>query len=234
MQKRKCFIGIIIIVFFLLAAKPSMVQAIPPLPSSFHGTVKDNNANVADGTVVEALINNQVFARGYTQTYNGESVYILNIPGDDGSTTAVDGGKEGDIVHFKVGGIAVEQTGTWHSGTSAVLNLSVSSTVTLNTPAPTPTPYPTQTAIVIIQSQAPSKTPEMIQTSIPAVPTSGLQTSATLSIPETTGKIITQTPPEAESIPGEESSNSTLLIILLSIIVIVSLILGIRYFRKSK
>jgi hypothetical protein len=150
---------IIVTLLFLSFSTPEVVQAIPVLPSSFHGTVKVNKTNVEDGTLIEAIINGQVFAHGYTQVYNGDSVYVVNIPGDDSSSATVDGGNEGDIVSFTIGGIQAAQTGIWHAGTSVDLNLKITSTTTINTPAPTPTPYPTQTAITIIQN------PEVTQTS---------------------------------------------------------------------
>jgi|WetSurMetagenome_2_1015567.scaffolds.fasta_scaffold80959_2 hypothetical protein len=228
---KKIFV-IIVTLLFLLLSTAEVVQAIPSLPSSFHGTVKVNKANVEDGTLIEAMINDQVFAQCYTQTYNGDSVFVINIPGDDSSTTTIDGGKEGDIVLFKIGGIQVTQTGIWHAGTSEELNLKLSSTDTLNTPAPTPTFYPTQTAIVIVQITEVTQTPEIMKpisetsvtsTSIP--PTSQPQ-SETIIISEsehtpTLSVINTQTSPVASISVQSRKSNTNLFlfIILISFIV---------------
>jgi hypothetical protein len=138
-----------IIICLALLVTPVTALAIPPLPSSIYGTVKVNNANVADGTLVEALINDQVVASGYTQTYQGDSVYTLDVPGDDGSTTAIEGGKEGDKISFKVGGVLANETGVWHGATNVMLNLTITSGTPLNTPQPTPTHVATQTPIII-------------------------------------------------------------------------------------
>jgi hypothetical protein len=138
-----------IIICLALLVTPIAVQAIPPLPSSIYGTVKVNNANVVDGTLVEALINGQVVAHGFTETYQGDSVYTLDVPGDDGSTAAVEGGKEGDKITFRVGGVMASETGVWHGATNVMLNLTITSGTTLNTPQPTPTPVATQTPIII-------------------------------------------------------------------------------------
>ena len=114
--------------------------ALPPIPSSFYGTVKVDGVNVADGIVVQALINGQVYAQSVTQTYQGNSVYALDVPGDDTDTPAVDGGHDGDIIQFKIGGNLASQTGIWKSGINISLNLTRT-----NASMPTPTPItPTQ------------------------------------------------------------------------------------------
>jgi hypothetical protein len=139
----------------LFSAVPAL--AVPTLPSSFYGTVKVNDANVADGTRVQALINGHAYAEGLTQTYQGDSVYTVDVPGDDTGTAAQDGGREGDTIQFKIGGALSNQTGTWHSGTNVMLNLTVSTSATLPAPKASPRPIPTQTAITI--AVRPSFTP---------------------------------------------------------------------------
>lgn len=147
----KRILQITIIVFiicaFALAHRPAGVQAFPPLPCSFYGTVKLNGANVANGTLIEAVVNGNVFAQAYTQMYEGDSVYSIIVPGDDGATTVIEGAREGDAISFRIGGIAAQQTATWRSGINEKLDLSATTSSTPNTPAPTPTSYPTQTAI---------------------------------------------------------------------------------------
>ena len=121
--------------------------AIPPLPSSFYGRVKFNGANVPDGTLVRALIDSQVCAEGRAQTYQGESVYTVDVRGDETGTAAREGGREGDVIQFEVGGILAEQTGVWHSGTNVELNLTVKNIGTFGAPPPAVTPVPTQTLV---------------------------------------------------------------------------------------
>jgi hypothetical protein len=140
-----------VIVLFALFIHTTAVQAVPSLPSSFYGTVKFNDANVPDGTLVEALINDQVIARGYTQTYQGESVYSLDVRGDDTDTTVQDGGKQGDLIYFTIGGLKADQTGTWSGGTNVSLNLTLVSSSSLNSPQLTPTAISTQTPIAYMQ-----------------------------------------------------------------------------------
>jgi hypothetical protein len=121
--------------------------AIPPLPSSFYGTVQVDGENVPDDTVVQALIDGQACGQGRTQTHEGVSVYHLDVLGDDTDTAAHDGGREGDTIQFEIGGVLADETGTWHSGTNVELNLTGSGAGFLATPPPTPSPVPTQTPV---------------------------------------------------------------------------------------
>jgi hypothetical protein len=143
------------------------VMAIPTLPSSFYGTIKVNGENVPDGTLVQALINDQVAAQVTSQTYQTDSVYALDIPGDDSDTVVQDGGRENDPIKFKIGGALAEQTGTWKGATNVNLNLSATVVGGIVPQQSTASPIPTQTAIVLIQrSPTPTQTPgAQIQTS---------------------------------------------------------------------
>lgn len=184
---------ILFIVGISLNLKPKVVQGFPPLPSSFYGTVKINSKNVANGTLIEALVNGKVYAQSYTQMYEGDSVYTVSIPGDDPGTATVDGAREGDVISFKVGGIAAQQTGTWHSGTNEQLDLSAVTSNTPNTPAPTPTSYPTQTAIPTVNTPVP--------TTAAATPTRGnvTQSAATATLVTVGGTSIGGTPSAADT-----------------------------------
>ena len=107
------------------------ILAAPPLPSEFSGTVKVDGQSVADGTVVEGLVDGTIVAGTTTTfTFGTDSVYILPVGGDDpDTTTQKEGGIAGDTVQFKVAGKLATQTGTWASGGSVTLNLTVVSAV---------------------------------------------------------------------------------------------------------
>ncbi len=139
----------------LVATRP--VLAFPPLPSSFYGTVKVNGANVPDGTLIRALIDGHVYAEVKSQTYQGDSVYTLDIPGDDSSTTVVEGGQDGDTVAFTIGGATTDQTGSWKGGTNIKLNLGIS-TDALQTTSTSPAGMPTQAASLKSPAAAPENT----------------------------------------------------------------------------
>lgn len=144
-------------VFFMIFLPTATVLAFPSLPSSFYGVVKYNDANIPEGTLVEALVNNQVFATGYSQMYEGDSVYTLDVRGDDTDTADQDGGVEGDTIFFRVGGLMASETAEWHAGTNISLGLTVNSTSALNSPQSTPTALATQTPIAYPEASAESQ-----------------------------------------------------------------------------
>jgi hypothetical protein len=104
------------------------VLAVPPLPSSFYGTVKYNGGNVPIGFRVSARINGIKYALSPFILHNGDTAYHLDVPGDDSETPdVIEGGVSGDIVTFYVGTTQADQTATWHGGTNVALNLTVPS-----------------------------------------------------------------------------------------------------------
>ena len=110
----------------LLAANVPTVLAFPPLPSSFYGVVKMNGVNVANGTVISARINGVQYAQATVFEYNGDTIYALDVSGDDSSTPGVtEGGVENDTVVFYIGTWEAYQTASWHSGTNIHRDLSV-------------------------------------------------------------------------------------------------------------
>lgn len=173
--------------------------AIPVMPSSFYGTVKLNNSNVADGTVIQAFTGTQLIAQGYSQTYQGDSVYSLDVPGDNTDTAVIDGGKEGDTITFKIGGIQAVETGTWHSGTNVQLNISATTSNTPLPPQPTPTQLPTQTPIPTIR---PTSIPPTLQPN--ANPTSG----QTVAIPTATISVAVVSTTQLPSLTPQQSSTA--------------------------
>jgi hypothetical protein len=120
-------------------------NAAPPLPSSFYGTAKINGENALEGTIIRALINGRVVATTSAVIYQGESVYTIDVPGDDPATPEIEGGIEGDMIRFMLGGFLVRETATWQSGTDIEMNLSITANATLPPPQPTETLPPTPT-----------------------------------------------------------------------------------------
>jgi hypothetical protein len=133
--------------FNLSAARPNLVA--PPLPSSFYGTVKVNTANVPDGTLIQALINGKVYAEKASQTVKADSMYLLNVPGDDPGTAEIEGGREGDQVIFKIGEAQADQTGAWKSGTILAVNLSASTVAPLAAPVSRPNSNLGQVGVIV-------------------------------------------------------------------------------------
>ena len=122
-------ISVSVVMIILLLASATVAEAAPPWPSSFYDTVKWNNGNnVPEGTTVSVWINGVKYAETESQMYSGDSVYAIDVPGDDLETTEVEGGVEGDTIVFKVGDSTAGQTGTWHTGTDVELNLTAAPT----------------------------------------------------------------------------------------------------------
>lgn len=138
----------------LSAVRPAL--AFPPLPSSFYGHVTLNGGNAPEGAVVRALINGQPYAETRVQMYEGASVFSLDVRGDDADTPERDGGQEGDVIQFEVGGVLAAETGVWHSGVNVELSLSLAGPDALQTPPATVPPPPTQTPIALEPTPTPS------------------------------------------------------------------------------
>jgi hypothetical protein len=130
MKFRKTFIGFMAVLILLLI-NVTLVLAVPPQPSSFYGTVKNEGANVPDGTPVQAWIDGAEY--GSTTTFtdggSGDSVYTMDVLGDDPDNPGKDGGEAGDTIIFYVDGRQAPQTAEWQSGTNVELNLTFDPTV---------------------------------------------------------------------------------------------------------
>jgi len=226
----------IVIALSLFLATPAL--AIPPFPSSFYGTVKANNENVPDGTLVQALIGGQVYAKGFTQTYQGNSVFALDVPGDDTDTATMDGGRDGDIVQFKVGGAAADQTAAWRVGTNVALNLTVSSSEPIEAPQVPPSPIPTQTNIVLVQQPSaipPAASEDSPASALPAQP-SLVSTEVSRSLDEPIIDIQLTSTHALPQDPVENDSRSISVVVVLVIALPVITAMGYTFLtlRKKK
>ena len=125
-MKTKRILSSLILTIGLLFATITTTFAMPPLPSSFYGTVKVNGANAPAGAILSARINGVEYARSTVGIYLSETVYSLEVTGDDlGTPDVIEGGKTGNTVVFYVDGVLANQTGTWNSGSNVRLNLTV-------------------------------------------------------------------------------------------------------------
>jgi hypothetical protein len=208
----------------LLAVRP--VLTFPPLPSSFHGTVKVNATNVPEGTLIKAYIEGRTCAEKQTQTIQDDSMYTLNIPGDDPTTTVVEGGRDGDTIVFTIGGVEADQTGLWKSGTSIALNLSASTSVTLISPQNTHTPMPTQNSIMSVEQKSATATTEALTSPIAGV--------STLASPLPTALIQTSQPLPTATKPEDDQTNFSQTIVIIGIIVVVCILLYFFWLIKVR
>ena len=112
MTKVKLLALLAVVALILVLPAIALAQSPPELPCAFSGTVSVNGANVADGTVVTAMIGNAT----YTDT-TANSTYSIIIAQPEGASYA------GQTVTFKIGADTVSQTGTWEAGGSKTVNL---------------------------------------------------------------------------------------------------------------
>ena len=112
----------------LVIAWASPVSAVPPLPSSFHGTVIDSTTGgpTPVGLLVKALIQGKSVGQTTTFSFGDSTVYRLDALGDDPDTAEKEGGLSGEEVVIVVGGPSIGQVShstTWQSGSSTRLDL---------------------------------------------------------------------------------------------------------------
>lgn len=119
----------ILLAFYLaclaLVSQVGAAYAVPPLPSGFWGAARFNGQDAPPGAQVTAWINGLPYAVTTTQLYQGQTVYSLDIPGDDPATTAIEGGVPGDLVQFTIDAFPTQESGVWQSGSNLQLDLSV-------------------------------------------------------------------------------------------------------------
>jgi len=103
------------------------VSAVPPIPSSFWGTVVIEGSHVRFGSEVTAWINSVQYAQTSVILHQGQFYYQLDVPGDDPESLDVtEGGRPNDLILFRVDGLRTVQTAHWQSGSPVRLDLVVS------------------------------------------------------------------------------------------------------------
>ena len=127
MSKKSLWVSIMLMVSLLIFNVQS-AMAVPPIPSGFYGTVKIDGANVPNGTIISARIGGVEYENTTVLLHDGDTVYSLDVPGDDPETAGVvEGGVQGETITFFIGSIQANETATWQYGTNIPLNLTASS-----------------------------------------------------------------------------------------------------------
>ncbi len=207
MQRHSLNIIFLILIMSILAM-PQVVYAFPPLPSSYFGLVSRNGIDMPEGSKVQAIINDQVYATTWVQIYEGNSVYSLTIPGDDPSTEVVEGGVQGDTIYFECDGILADQIAIWESGsnTDLALNFTVNDLdpTSTYTSTPTYTPSPTQTEEMPFNTPTPKHTKEPTATNQPIIAPS--QTFTLIPTDVENEGLVTPSASETSQVPVVELS----------------------------
>jgi hypothetical protein len=174
--KRGAKLGAIIwLAAVVLALVVPAEAAAQEVPCRFYGTVQVDGAYVPDGTVIIVHIEGAGQWTTESFTYEGASVYRLDIPPDDPATPQKDGGVDGDSVNFRIrfaaSDLPATPASTWQEAAALEVNLEATSTGT-PTPAPSPTPTPelTPTPVIPTPTITPSPTPTPELTPTPMLP----------------------------------------------------------------
>jgi hypothetical protein len=116
MTKLRLLALLAVVALVLFPAMAFSQGGAPQLPCAFHGTVQVNGQNVADGTVITAMIGNATYTTT-TPSAAGASTYKIVIAQPAGTNY------DGMTVTFKIGNATASQTGTWQMGGNVALNL---------------------------------------------------------------------------------------------------------------
>ncbi len=97
----------------------------PDKPASFYGEIHILENPPVAGQFVEAYVPGVSTPVASVAIQNTPPLtYTFDVPADLTGTTPVEGGKNGDVITFKING-SVVATSVWHSGTSTELNINV-------------------------------------------------------------------------------------------------------------
>ena len=137
----KIFVPIVVLGLMAGLLPARLLLAQPPAPCAFWGDATATGTSVPSGLTITARVDGVSDDLATSTTGSGtygqeQAFYVL---GDDPSTEAKDGAVAGDTVHFYLGDVKADQTGTWQSGGNIELDLTFPS---LPTPTPTPTATP--------------------------------------------------------------------------------------------
>jgi len=116
----------IIVAFQLTLLLPVTARADGSGACTFTGIVTVDNAEVADGTIITAIIADDEY-NTHTSTVSGYSTYVVVVRAPDGKSYA-----DGTKVIFKVSDRNTVQTATFKSGANIKLDLAASTTSTLS------------------------------------------------------------------------------------------------------
>jgi hypothetical protein len=108
----------------LFLALVSAAGAVPPLPFIVYGRALVNGADATPGSQVTAWINGSSVAQTTVISASGQSLYVLDIPGDASwNPNAGQPSQEGTVITFTVAGYPAGQSATWSSGGMQTVDL---------------------------------------------------------------------------------------------------------------
>lgn len=112
-----------VLAVLILALGAVSVAALPPLPSSFWGVITMNGARLPQSAQLTAHVDGVTCGRGNIFLYMGTTYYTISVTGDDPDTPEREGGREDEIIEFRLNGAPLVSTARWHGGTNVRLDL---------------------------------------------------------------------------------------------------------------
>lgn len=106
-----------------LALGAVSVAALPPLPSSFWGVITMNGARLPQSAQLTAYVEGVPCGRGNIFLYMGTTYYTISVTGDEPDTPKREGGREDEVIEFRLDGAPLATTARWHEGTNVRLDL---------------------------------------------------------------------------------------------------------------
>lgn len=114
--------------------------ALPALPTRFYGSITLNGGNAPANGLLTALIGQEIYATVAITLSQGRASYVIDVPGDDPTTAQLDGGREGDQVHFSLRGYSTVQQAVWREGQATALDLTFTPNLSVSPTPPSPHP----------------------------------------------------------------------------------------------
>lgn len=109
---RSGFVVMTLLVASLIVLPGNASADAPPLPCRFYGALPESDA----GTIVSAHLDGVEHAVAASFLDAAQTVYVIDMPGDDPSTVEVEGASEGASIAFRLDGVETVQTLLWSSG----------------------------------------------------------------------------------------------------------------------
>lgn len=117
----------LVLATLILAVGAVSVAALPPLPSGFWGVITMNGARIPQSAELTAHVEGVLCGRATIFLYMGTTYYSISVTGDDPETPEREGGREDDLIEFRLNGVPLATTARWHGGTNVRLDMVESS-----------------------------------------------------------------------------------------------------------
>ena len=111
------------IAVLILALCAAPVVALPPIPSSFWGTITMNGARLPLSAELTAYVYGVKCGQAHIFLYMGTTYYSISVNGDDPDTPEREGGREDDPIEFRLNGVPLATTASWHGSTNVRLDM---------------------------------------------------------------------------------------------------------------